>query len=101
MSMQQNPYDPPVSQPAVPLRRRSRMNVLDKICAGLAVPLAVVLVLLGGFGLFFGCSANFTLPPIFGFLPVVMGWGIIRSVSIAWTANREEVFDARASEPSS
>ena len=42
------------------------MSVFDRICAGLAFLLGIVLVVLGLLGLFFGCRANFTLPPVLG-----------------------------------
>lgn len=60
------------------------MNVFDKLCAVLACVLAVALLILGVIGLFTGRSANFTLPPILGVLPALIGWGIIRSVQVAW-----------------
>jgi hypothetical protein len=64
------------------------MNAFDKFCAVLAVPLAAALMLLGGLGLFAGCSANFTLPPILGVLPALIGWGILRAVWWGWSAGR-------------
>src|SRR5207248_4889625 len=63
------------------------MSKFDKFCAVLAVVLAVVLLLLGVIGLFAGCSANFTLPPVLGVLPTLIGWGIIRSVIVAFRAS--------------
>lgn len=63
----------------------ARLNGFDKFCGVLAVLLAIGLLLLGGLGLFLGCSANFTLPPILGVLPALVGWGIVRAVWVAWT----------------
>ena len=60
------------------------MTVFDRICAGLAFAFGVVLAVLGILGLFFGCSANFTLPPVMGIIPALVGWGIIRTGRIAW-----------------
>ncbi len=60
------------------------MNLFDKLCAALAFLLGVVFVLLGIMGIFTGCNANFTLPPILGGLPLLVGWGIVRSVTKAW-----------------
>ena len=60
------------------------MNIFDKICAVLALLLGIVLGLLGVVGLFVGCNAHFSLPPILGVLPVFFGWGIVRSVGFAF-----------------
>jgi hypothetical protein len=60
------------------------MNAFDKICAVLAFPLGVVLLVLGIIGLFVGCNASFVLPPILGVVPAFVGWGIIRPVVVAW-----------------
>jgi hypothetical protein len=65
---------------------RIRLNSFDKFCAALAIVLAVLLLLLGLIGVFTSSSANFTLPPILGGLPALIGWGIIRSVVVAWRA---------------
>jgi len=60
------------------------VNVFDKICACLAFALAAVLIALGVLGLFTGCSAHFTLPPIAGVFPAFVGWGIVKPVVVAW-----------------
>ena len=60
------------------------MSAFDKLCAAVAFLLGVVLLILGVFGLFAGCKAHFTLPPVLGLLPAFVGWGIIRAVWIAW-----------------
>ena len=60
------------------------MNVLDKICAVPAMVLGGIFVILGVLGLFAGCNAHFTLPPVLGFLPAIVGYGIVRSVMLAW-----------------
>ncbi|MCE5231132.1 hypothetical protein LLG95_16270 [bacterium] len=62
------------------------MNTFDKVCAALAFVLAILFLILGVPGAFVGCRANFTLPPILGVLPALIGWGIIRSVRVAWKA---------------
>jgi len=54
----------------------------------IAFALGIVLLILGAVGLFVGCSANFTLPPILGALPAFVGWGIVKSVRIAWRMRR-------------
>ena len=55
------------------------MSAFDKLCAAVAFLLGVALLILGVFGLFAGCKAHFTLPPILGVLPAFVGWGIIRA----------------------
>lgn len=65
------------------------MNLFDRICAALAMILGVVLLVLGIVGLFTGCKANFTLPPILGVLPALVGWGIAKSVWVAWSVGRK------------
>jgi hypothetical protein len=65
------------------------MNVFDKACAVVAFPLGVVFLILGILGLFIGCSANFSLPPILGVIPAFVGWGIIRPVIIAWRQSNQ------------
>jgi hypothetical protein len=64
--------------------QENHMNLFDKICAMFAFSLGVVMVLLGVFGVFFGCHANFTLPAVIGILPAFFGWGVIRSVYFGW-----------------
>ena len=64
--------------------RGPRLGAFDKFCAVLAAVLGVVLVIMGMFGLFIGVSASFSLPPILGLLPTIVGWGILRSVRIAF-----------------
>lgn len=67
------------------------MTIFDKACAVAACLLGVLLVLLGIFGLFAGCSANFSLPPVLGVIPAFVGWGIVRPVYVAWThSNRSD-----------
>ncbi len=65
------------------------MTLLDRFCAFFAVMLAVVLITLGVPGLFFGCSAEFELPPFWGVIPAIVGIGIIRSVAVAWHVPRK------------
>ena len=60
------------------------MNAFDKVCAVLAFPLGIVLLVLGIIGLFVGCNASFVLPPILGVVPAFVGWGIVRPVVVAW-----------------
>ena len=64
------------------------MNSFDKICSVLAFMLGIVLLILGAIGLFGGCSAHFTLPPILGVVPAFVGRGIIRPVMVAWRVPR-------------
>jgi hypothetical protein len=60
------------------------MNLFDKFCAFFSFLLGVVLLLLGGLGLFKGCHANFALPPVVGVIPAFIGWGIVRPIIVAW-----------------
>ncbi len=62
------------------------MNVFDRICAVPALVLGVLLLALGLVGLFIGSRAWFSLPPILGVLPAFVGWGIVKSVVVAWRA---------------
>lgn len=62
------------------------MNTFDRICAASAGVLGVLLLLLGIIGLFAGCKAQFTLPPVLGVLPALVGWGILKAVKVAWNA---------------
>jgi len=66
------------------------MNVFDKICAVLAFILGIILILLGAVGLFTGCKANFSLPPILGVIPALVGWGIIKAIFVAWRSPRKK-----------
>ena len=85
--MEPNPYEPPIPPTSIsePARRRG-MNLFDKCCAVLAFPLGVIFLILGAIGVFAGCSANFTLPPILGVLPALVGWGIVRAIYFGWSA---------------
>ncbi len=66
------------------------MNIFDKICACLAFALGVVFIVLGIPGLFTGCKANFALPPILGVVPALVGWGIIKSIIVAWRRPKQQ-----------
>ena len=59
------------------------MNLLDKFCAIFSFLLGIVLLVLGAIGLFQGCNAHFSLPPVLGVVPAILGWGIVRSIMIA------------------
>ncbi len=67
------------------------MNLFDKICRIPAFLLGILFLLLGIPGLFTGCRANFTLPPILGGIPALVGWGIIRAVWVAWKKSNRNV----------
>ena len=66
------------------------MSGFDKFCAGMSFVLGAVLLILGVIGAFAGCSAHFTLPPVFGVLPAFVGWGIVRAVYVAWNVRRRK-----------
>ena len=83
--MAENPYESPTTQ-AVTGRttRRIRLNAFDKFCATIAFVFGLFFLLLGVFGVFMGCTAYITLPPVLGVIPAFAGWGIIRAVYVAW-----------------
>lgn len=60
------------------------MKYFDRFCFVLAFGLGCALLVLGSLGLFLGCKAHFTLPPVFGVVPALVGWGITRAVYLAW-----------------
>ena len=60
------------------------MGVFDKICAVLAIPVGVVFLVLGTVGFFAGSSAQFTLPPILGGLPFLLGWAMSVTLIRFW-----------------
>jgi hypothetical protein len=64
------------------------MRFVDRICFLLAVPVGLLLLVLGAFGAFVGCSANFTLPPVLGVAPALVGWGIVRGAWLGWRSTR-------------
>jgi len=83
--MNENPYEAPTAQAATEQpKQRSRMSVFDKFCAVFAFALGMALLFFGILGLFMGCQAYFTLPPLYGCLPAFVGWGIVRAIYLAW-----------------
>jgi len=66
------------------------MSGFDRFCAVLAGLVGSVLMILGGLGLFFGSKAHFALPPVLGVLPAFVGWGIVRSIMVAWNVTPDE-----------
>ena len=64
------------------------MNMFDKLCALLAFPFGLLLLILGVIGLFAGSSANFSLPPVLGVIPAFVGWGIMRAIYFSWNSAR-------------
>jgi hypothetical protein len=73
----------------------SHLNMFDRACAVLALVLGAIFTLLGVLGLFAGCSAHFTLPPVLGAAPAFVAWGVIKPILVAW--NRPPPSDATAS----
>jgi hypothetical protein len=88
----ENPYDPPQFETPPPDDAfggpRPSLSGFDRLCAVLAFALGIALLILGLLGIFFGCNAHFTLPPVLGALPALVGWGILKSVYVAWRARR-------------
>ena len=60
------------------------MTGFDRFCAVLAGLVGGILIILGTLGLFVGSRAHFSLPPVLGILPAFVGWGIVRSIILAW-----------------
>ncbi|MGC4016796.1 MAG: hypothetical protein QM755_20125 [Luteolibacter sp.] len=60
------------------------MTSFDKICAVVSIPIGGLLMVLGVFGIFVGSSANFTLPPIIGGLPFLVGWSACVTMLRYW-----------------
>lgn len=86
MTDEPNPYAVNTSTPSQTLlpQKPAGLTGFEKFCAVLAFMLAVPLLILGTLGLFFGCKANFSLPPVLGVLPALAGWGTIRAVLKSW-----------------
>ena len=61
------------------------MTLFDKFCAILSIPIGVAFLVLGGIGLFAGANANFTLPPVLGFLPFLLGWTMCVTTIRYWS----------------
>jgi hypothetical protein len=74
---------------------REDMNAFDKVCAGLAFLLGVVLLVLGVIGTFTGCRVHLSLPVVLGGLPALVGWGIVKGAYVAWTSPRSSPPDWR------
>ncbi len=62
------------------------MNLFDKICAILTVPIGAAFIVIGAIGFFMGSSAHFTLPPIVGVLPFFLGWSMFVTLIRFWRA---------------
>jgi hypothetical protein len=65
------------------------VNLFDKICACLAIPVGLIFMFLGVFGLFAGSSAHFTLPPVLGALPFFLGWAMCVCLIKFWKKENE------------
>jgi len=102
-AMTENPYESPTTQPAMwRPHRRIKLNAFDKFCAAIAFVFGLFFLLLGVFGVFMGCTAYITLPPILGVIPAFAGWGIVRAVYVAWkTTNRPSAVEDGAANLSS
>lgn len=60
------------------------MTKFEKICAVLTIPVGAIFMVLGITGVFLGSSANFTLPPILGVLPLFLGWNMCVTLIRYW-----------------
>jgi len=77
------PYSFGTTSPRAP---RRALGGFERFCAAGAFILGVALGVSGVFGQFLGVEMSITLPPVLGGLCALIGWGIIRSVIIAWRA---------------
>ena len=66
------------------------MNLFDKICAVIAIPIGIIMMMLGVVGLFVGSNAHFTLPPVLGGLPFFMGWAMSITLIRFWSATNKQ-----------
>lgn len=69
------------------LLKRGRLSIFDKICAVIALLLAVVLMIAGVLGIFTGIRLWLKLPPVLGVLPALAAWGIWRMAWVAWSTD--------------
>ncbi len=87
------PSPPPLGDlapdPASLVGAQPLLNPFDKLCAVLAFPIGALFIVQGLFGVFFGAQANFELSPGLGVLPFFVGWGIVRSIILAWRGRRQ------------
>lgn len=60
------------------------MSGFDKLCACVAIPVGFVFLILGVFGFFAGSSAHFTLPPLLGGVPFLLGWAMSITLIRFW-----------------
>ena len=76
------------------------MSLFDKICAVPTIIVGVIFMILGAFGLIFGANANFTLPPILGGLPFLVGWAMCVVLIKYWRLSTRLKHDNQPSTPS-
>ncbi|HEV3418098.1 MAG TPA: hypothetical protein VG056_14830 [Pirellulales bacterium] len=82
--MNENPYESPKAKTSKNRTDRGiKLNAFDKFCIAIAFLVGVAFLFLGAVGLFLGCSAHFSLPPIVGVFPALVGWGIVRATLVA------------------
>ena len=65
------------------------MNMFEKICMVLTIPVGAIFMVLGIIGLFAGCNAHFTLPPILGVLPFFLGFAMFVCLVKYWKLANE------------
>jgi hypothetical protein len=71
------------------LTRGIPMNVFEKLCMIVTIPVGALLMGLGVLGLFAGCNAHFTLPPILGFAPFLLGFAMCVCLVRYWKLGNE------------
>jgi hydrogenase/urease accessory protein HupE len=65
------------------------MNIFEKICMVVTIPVGAIFMVLGVIGLFTGCNAHFTLPPILGAIPFFLGFAMCVCLVRYWKLGNE------------
>jgi hypothetical protein len=66
-------------RPGLPL-----ITTTEKVCAIITIPLGVLLLIQGAIGVFFGASFHYSLPPVLGFIPAIIGGNMCISIVRYW-----------------
>jgi hypothetical protein len=65
------------------------MNIFEKICMVLTIPVGGVFMVGGGIGLFTGCDVQITFPPILGVLLFFLGFAMCVFLVRYWKLGNE------------
>lgn len=61
-----------------------KLTAFDKFCGAFSIVIGLIFMLMGFIGIFGGSQASFTLPPVLGFLPFFLGWGMSMPLIKFW-----------------